>query len=571
MVTSASKGPTFAAACLLAWAVAAAVLVPRLGISELRAEEGRRAWTARTMLESGEFVVPRIWGRAYLSKPPLHPWSVAAVSTAVAEFAAASPSTRVTPWSARAPSALASLLLVLVVLCYAWRRVGPRAALTAALFVAVAPLFVEKGRLAEIEALLALTSFVSIAALGFTLERARAWPYAIASGIALGAAMLAKGPAALVFFGAAAAGLVWTSRRASSANELPRLTRVVAIALAVGLAIAGTWVALLLAELPPRDVLAHWGNELVAQGERGVFGYVRERPEFIVATLLGMAPASLVLVATLRRGWLAQQLADPRTRLAACTAIPAWLFLLLFPGTAARYAYPILPWVALLAAVSLEDAWTAREPTSARRPVRLQHGIVLLIGAAALFALAATLSPLRERGFDPFDIGKPVATSIASTATNPATAFASTFAMLAAAAAFIAALLAWFAARRSDYCRAGLALILAMAAIHAAEQRFSEARRARRTHIPLAARITAAVPPSATLHVAMWNEFNLLFHVERELIHVEPNQLAELPPGSYVLLATATPPRAGEQLLEAQTRSGPLTLARTAPDRKGGV
>src|SRR5262249_32807760 len=67
-----------------AWVVVIVVLwaaayLPALSARDLRGEEGRRAIPAREMLQSGDFILPTLFGDPYLNKPPLHFWIIGAV------------------------------------------------------------------------------------------------------------------------------------------------------------------------------------------------------------------------------------------------------------------------------------------------------------------------------------------------------------------------------------------------------------------------------------------------------------------------------------------------------------
>ncbi len=542
--TRSNPGARFALACLLVTGLAAATLLPGLRRTELRVEEGRRAWTARTMLAEEDFVVPRIWGRPYLSKPPLFPWTIAALSA---------PGGRVTPLTTRLAAVLPSLLLGLALLGFAWRRAGPRTALLATLLLLGSSLFVEKGRLGEIEALLSLGCFLSIAALGVALEGRRVALWTIGSGLALGAGLLAKGPPALVFFLGAAAGL-W----ATSPDERGPLLRAAGAALAIGLSFLGAWAAALLAALPSGSTLAHWANELVGQGERGLLGYLKERPEYALASVLGMAPASLVLFVSFERRPTAAVRPELWRRLAGGAIVPAWLWFLLYPGTSARYVFPILPWVALLAAARLGELRRAAPDSP---PVRRTRGMLrvfaALLAAASLGALATLVPALRAAGLDPLRLG------------------ADSLSPWAPAAALGGLALALLAIRElrgaATIDRGGACLALAGLALLTFSQEASDLRRSRRHQSHLAQRIEAHLPAGAPLHVALWGEFNLLFLLERELIHVEDPRAT--PPGGFVLL----PPERAKTLLAADApafdpiltlegpRSGPLALLRARP------
>ena len=54
-----------------------AIHLPALGVPDLKSGEGRRILPAVTMLKTGNWLVPRVGGQAYYSKPPLINWRVA--------------------------------------------------------------------------------------------------------------------------------------------------------------------------------------------------------------------------------------------------------------------------------------------------------------------------------------------------------------------------------------------------------------------------------------------------------------------------------------------------------------
>ena len=65
-----SLGPLAVAAVVFLFAFLCYLPLP--ASAPLAATEGHRALTAHQMVESGEWVVPRMFGRIYLAKPPLH-------------------------------------------------------------------------------------------------------------------------------------------------------------------------------------------------------------------------------------------------------------------------------------------------------------------------------------------------------------------------------------------------------------------------------------------------------------------------------------------------------------------
>lgn len=162
-----------------------------LSALELRGEEPRRVLPARAMLQSGDWVVPRSAGEVYNRKPPLLYWLIA-LSTRAFQ--------RMDEFTARLPSAVSMLVLGLGVAWAAGRWLGTQAGLTAALFSLTNLGMLEKGRLAEIEAL-----YVAAAGLSFVVwlaywmrgQNFNAW---VIGGLLSGLAWLAKGPVHLVYF-----------------------------------------------------------------------------------------------------------------------------------------------------------------------------------------------------------------------------------------------------------------------------------------------------------------------------------------------------------------------------------
>ena len=201
---------TTARACLLAALVWAAIYLPALGSLEIKGEEGRRILPAVAMLDTGRWIVPQVGGVPYLSKPPLINWLVAAafrVSGTRSE------------WAARLPSVLAVLALALVAVGTLSPWLPPAGALLAAIFLLTNIGLMEKGRLAEIEAL-----YLSLYGIALCLWLG-AWRRETAAGarptwrawtlpwLVLGLGLLTKGPLHLVFFYAVVVAVLVCARR----------------------------------------------------------------------------------------------------------------------------------------------------------------------------------------------------------------------------------------------------------------------------------------------------------------------------------------------------------------------
>ncbi len=111
------------------WTTAAIVLVAgvamlawRLGDSPLAGTEGHRAITAHQMNQSGRYLVPTLYGYTYLKKPPLFYWILAGFEK-IAGTA--------NEWVWRSPSALSGALMAAMLAWWTGRRMGHRAGVVA--------------------------------------------------------------------------------------------------------------------------------------------------------------------------------------------------------------------------------------------------------------------------------------------------------------------------------------------------------------------------------------------------------------------------------------------------------
>ena len=142
-------------------------------------DEGRNAEVAREMVQSGDFVVPRLDGLPYLDKPVLY-FAAAAVS-----MEALGP----TEAAARLPALLFTLASVALVVWWARRRWGADAGWIAGIALATMPLVLAFARETIFDSTLAF--FLTLAVLSFADERpVLAWA-------AIGLGGLTKGPVAI--------------------------------------------------------------------------------------------------------------------------------------------------------------------------------------------------------------------------------------------------------------------------------------------------------------------------------------------------------------------------------------
>ena len=307
-------------------------------------DEPRYAAVAREMAESGDWVTPRLNGQPWFEKPALYYWCAALAFRAFG----------VNEIAARLPSALAALLATLTMAWAAWRRYGRTATWAVLLIFPTCVGAIGFARAATPDMLFsAMLTAAMIAAYSLVendLDRAAPRRLArVAFGVFLGAAALAKGPAAIVL-AAGSAGLwaLGTGRwRAALRLAHP-------IAMAAFCATALPWYVVCAARNPDLArtfLFAHNVERYLTP----VFHHVQPFWFFSPVILLGLLPWTLLL-AGVARDALALV---PRKRWAnspgfffACWAVFPVLFFSFSQSKLPGYVLPAIPPLVLLLARS---------------------------------------------------------------------------------------------------------------------------------------------------------------------------------------------------------------------------
>lgn len=191
---------------VLLLAVCLVIYWPMLGKAGFSGTEGHRAIPAYHMLDSGDWLVPHLFGRPYLRKPPGMPWAIAGASVLFGE----------TEFAARSVSALAATLSSLVALGFGRRWFGPAGGLYAGLCQALMPIFWSSARSADIESLMLLgVQVAALAAVDLVVSprptrSTGLMALLMACGIAL--AGLTKGPSGATAFLSTLAAVAFAAR-----------------------------------------------------------------------------------------------------------------------------------------------------------------------------------------------------------------------------------------------------------------------------------------------------------------------------------------------------------------------
>lgn len=347
----------------------ALLLFPNLGTAPLERAEIYFMDGARSMVERGDWLVPRYRGEPFFDKPALTYWLMAVSMLWLGP----------SPGAARVVPALAALGVVLGTLGLGRLLFDRRSALFGGLVLATTLAFAVFGRVAMSDMLLALWSTLAVA-LAVRAFAAPAAPWAVpALGAVLGLGFQTKGPIALILPGLAILLLLWSRRR-----ERPPLTAKGAAPGALLFALFGVgWFVLVYREigLEPleyfflRENLERFAGETYDSGRPPWF--------YLAAYMAEGLPWSLFLPLSLVR--LLRAPAEPGVRFLA-----AWVGLMLVPlslsqGKIDYYLLPLYPAVSLIVGRFFACPWSGPERAWARG--------ALALGAAGLGLLA--FAPLR--------------------------------------------------------------------------------------------------------------------------------------------------------------------------------
>jgi 4-amino-4-deoxy-L-arabinose transferase-like glycosyltransferase len=385
---------------LLVAAVFYGCLFSQLGVLGLVGpDEPRYASVAREMAESGDWITPRLNGRPWFEKPVLYYWAGA---VAFRLFG-------VTEFAARLSSALAAALAVLALAWAAWRFYGRTSAWAALLILptcmgvfgfarAATPDMLFSAALAA--AMLTATSVIEARRQELTKKQGKTWAF-LAFGVFLGAATLAKGPAAIVLAGGSACLWALATRRWRDALRMAHPLTLVAFCLT-----ALPWY-LFCAMRNPEFVGTFLFLHNIERYRTPVFHHEQPFWFFGPVLLLGLLPWTVLLAGVVRQGARTRQQKDWTSSpgiFFACWAIFPVVF---FSFSKSKLPGYVLPSTMVLALLLVQSAGQIIEEKNV-------FGRWLLVGIGGTFvALAASagywvkrLPP--EAGFsDPHRIMQP--------------------------------------------------------------------------------------------------------------------------------------------------------------------
>ncbi|MDL2719241.1 MAG: phospholipid carrier-dependent glycosyltransferase, partial [Acidobacteriota bacterium] len=381
----------------------------------LVAAAGRDFWSpdepdfaehVREMLERKSLLLPYENGKPYSEKPIFFYWAVAATTPLSGGD--------VHPLATRLPSVFAGAAMVFAAAWFAGRRGGAREALAAGAVTAVTPIVFWQAQYLQVDALfscLLMLVFVSLYFLeeekgkdfleGEEGDRPRASRWLWALRVALAAAVLTKGPLAIVL-----AGLVILARCAMRRSWAPLAATRPFLSSLVFLLLVVPWY--FFAARAGGPVYAHdlivnqnWNRFFVAFDHIQPWWFYFESiwSDFFPWTVLALAGAVVLGRAGIYR-------ARPDLAFAATVCAVCFVFLSTSQAKQGKYLLVAYPFAAVLVAAFAVEA-ERRAAGGARAALRAVRGwvatvaILLLAAAGALFQAALRYAP-GQAGLVPF-------------------------------------------------------------------------------------------------------------------------------------------------------------------------
>jgi dolichol-phosphate mannosyltransferase len=326
--------------CLL-MLLAALVLFPELDQPLLDPDEGRQAEIPREMLAHDDFLTPRMMGLPYYEKPPLQYWLTAAAYTVFG----------VKPWVARFVPAFAAWLTVLLTFVWGRKALGARPAFLGGLGLCLSLGFIMLGRPVVLDSLLTACVVASWYA-GHTAVAGPVfrWRWWVASGLACGLGVLAKGPVALVLL-----VVPIVAFQVLSGDTIRLRWRHWGIYLMLGAAVAGPWYLTMAVTAPGYLKAFIWKANVV----RFVEPYDHQNPWWYYFPLLFVA----TLPWSFLWAWLGYFLFSKSRR----------IVMLRRPGL----GFCLLSVLWCLIFFSVSGCKSPLYPASALAPLALMHGVCL--------------------------------------------------------------------------------------------------------------------------------------------------------------------------------------------------
>ena len=375
--TAHSAGPTQALTPLDRLVLALFALVVLLpgtfGVSLTDRDEGWYAQVSREMVADGDWRIPHYLGQAWLAKPPLLYWCVASSFAVFGGHA----------WAGRLVSVLAMVGVVQLLGTLAAGLYNRRVGLIAAVSFITAGLPVVVGKMLLTDPLLLLCCLAASVCLWRSAAHGATLVHGVGFWLFVGLAILAKGPAVVVFVGAFALGLL-TRPNGRAWLRSPRFW----LAFPICLAVAAPWYVY--AALHAGGTLGQqfFGNEIVSRLTGTPHGHGGPPGYYLLRSLAGWLPWTALVPGAFFETWRARRADRAAWLLLIWCGLP-WVFLELIHSKLPHYILPCYVPLAIMFGRMCDTGLERRATRGQRLVLGLWVAVPIALGAGLIAAAAA--------------------------------------------------------------------------------------------------------------------------------------------------------------------------------------
>lgn len=317
-----------------------------MSIPAVDRDEARFAQASRQMLESGDYVVPRVQGRPRLNKPPVIYWLQAGAAHVL---------TRGDPlhdavWMYRVPSFLAAVCVVMLTWRLGGAMYGPFAGVLSAAIVGLSPVFFWEAHQARADMALVAATLCAVWALWNCTAppdqpaRRPPWRWVLLLWAAIALGVMTKGPVTPMVVGLGSLALCLMTRSWRWLTSLRPLLGLLILAAAVA-----PWVYLVSKQVGWNVYLSTIIDETLGRSlepKEGHGGFPGYHAVLLPALLF---PGSLLVGLAAWEAWKARRLERPALFL-LCMIAPSWLVFEAVGTKLPHYTMPLYPMLAILTA-----------------------------------------------------------------------------------------------------------------------------------------------------------------------------------------------------------------------------
>jgi 4-amino-4-deoxy-L-arabinose transferase-like glycosyltransferase len=354
-------------------------------------DEPRYAVASRHMAQTGDWIVPMFLDEPRTKKPVLIYWLQAASMRAFGESALA----------ARLPSAVASLLTVVVLAIVLRRCIGTERAWWATFIFATSAMVVASAKMSLTDALLLLWILIAQLSLFVIVTGRGTWGACAILGVAIGLAGLTKGPLVLGVLATTLAALLvlrWWDRSSTTgvlglgsfewsvSRFLSKMLLIVALVVVVLL----PWLLAMESRIPGYT----WNtirSEVIERAGKPQEGHTGPPGYYVLTIWATYFPWSLLLPGAIISAWRNRR--DPLIRFSLAAVVGPWVMLEIVQTKLPHYLLAVFPFLAIVTADMVVRAMRRETDDLSNRGFRFAVSAwSIVIGALTLLVW---LVPLR--------------------------------------------------------------------------------------------------------------------------------------------------------------------------------